>query len=386
MNKLLLLLGLFLHVFVYGQTTAVSTAKSYSITTKPITAVSSPQYYSIRGGGSVSKVSAPQYYSINKGFSNVATRSQEISPAMQKYFKDKSEYSNYSRSSAETVQPATATAAVKSNAVYAYSMPRNYKIGVRSPASQPTATQVNKPVQSTETALEITEKVETKLTKRALIIGNNNYTHSAKLRNPINDANAMEKTLKLLGFEVIKLNDVTFTSFQKVLKQYADSVINADVTLFYFAGHGIQVDNINYLLPVNAKVEKKEHIPFEAVSVEQVLNLTDNGRANRLNIVILDACRNNPFKTWERGGDVGLQSINPPSGSLIAYATSPNSVASDGEGDNGLYTGELIKQLLISQRIEDVFINTRINVENISWKLQSPWELARLRGIYNLHD
>ena len=112
----------------------------------------------------------------------------------------------------------------------------------------------------------------------------------------------------------------------------------------------------------------------------------ESSNQDRLNLIILDACRNNPFRTWERGGENGLADMTAPSGTLIAFATSPGSTASNGNGRNGLYTGELIKQLKISQRIEDIFINTRNEVERKSGGSQSPWELGRLRGKYYLVD
>jgi uncharacterized caspase-like protein len=102
-----------------------------------------------------------------------------------------------------------------------------------------------------------------------------------------------------------------------------------------------------------------------------------------LNMIILDACRNNPFPSGKRGG-TGLARVNAPSGTLIAYATDPGAVASDGDGVNGLYTGELVKQLKISQRIEDIFMKTRNNVEKISGGRQRPWEEARLKGVFYL--
>lgn len=101
-------------------------------------------------------------------------------------------------------------------------------------------------------------------------------------------------------------------------------------------------------------------------------------------MVILDACRNNPFPTGKRSSGSGLARVQTPSGTLIAYSTDPGSVASDGDRENGLYTGELVKQLKVSQRIEDVFMNTRNAVERISNGAQRPWEEARLKGVFYL--
>jgi uncharacterized caspase-like protein len=114
-----------------------------------------------------------------------------------------------------------------------------------------------------------------------------------------------------------------------------------------------------------------------------VLRTVEATNHEGLNMIILDACRNNPFPTGKRGG-AGLAKVNAPSGMIIAYATDPGSVASDGAGAHGLYTGELIKQMKVSQRIEDVFMNTRNHVEDLSKGAQRPWEEARLKGIFYL--
>jgi hypothetical protein len=249
--------------------------------------------------------------------------------------------------------------------------------------------QVIKPSANISSAAENDTIIKPKsLQKRvALIIGNGLYTNAAPLHNPENDAEAMSKALTQLGFKVYKKRNVDYPKMQTSLKEFGNEVNNADIAIIFYSGHGIQIDGANYLLPTDVKLDKKENVFFEAINVENVMAvLESNQKTDRLNIVILDACRNNPFCSWSRGGEVGLVGITPPSGSLIAYSTSPNSVASDGSGKNGLYTGELIKQLLKPQRIEDVFINTRIVVEKKSGGKQSPWELARLRGKYNLFE
>ena len=146
----------------------------------------------------------------------------------------------------------------------------------------------------------------------------------------------------------------------------------------------MQLEEINYLLPVSAKINDKNDVSFESVSVATVQKIMETSNDNRLNLIILDACRNNPFRTWERGGETGLTGMTPPSETLIAFSTSPGATSSNGNTRNSLYTGELIKQLKLSQRIEDVFINTRVEVERKSGGQQSPWELARLRGKYFL--
>ncbi len=219
----------------------------------------------------------------------------------------------------------------------------------------------------------------------ALVIGNSSYEHAAKLKNPKNDARAMSVALKSIGFDVTEVLDASFLEMRNALRNFEEKMYDADVVLCYYAGHGMQVDGINYLIPTDARLDKKEHIKYETLEVNMITKVMElSAQQNRLNIVILDACRNNPFRSWSRGGDAGLVKIDPPNGTIIAYATSPNSVASDGDGDNGLYTGELIKQLLKPQRIEDVFIYTRVAVEEISNYQQTPWEQAKLRSAFYL--
>ena len=218
----------------------------------------------------------------------------------------------------------------------------------------------------------------------ALVIGNADYQHAAPLKNTVNDALDMKSTLQQLGFEVMSFQNLNYQDLRQAVREFSDKIDRYDVSLFFYAGHGIQVDGKNYLIPIDARLENKKDIAFEAIEVDKLLTILEHRDENSLNLLVLDACRNNPFRSWERGGAEGLTSITPPSGTLVAYSTSPGAFASDGYGDNGLYTNELIKQLQKSQRIEDVFINTRIAVEEKSGGNQSPWELARLRGIYYL--
>lgn len=229
-------------------------------------------------------------------------------------------------------------------------------------------------------AIIVTDKV-------ALVIGNSAYTHSAPLKNPKNDAMAMAATLEGLGFEIIKILDATKDEMMTALKAFSNKIAETDVALLYFAGHGMQVNSKNYLIPVDAEFKNgASDVDFESINVEMLTKVMNYniGRTDRLNMMVLDACRNNPYRKWDRGGASGLARMSAPSGTIVAYSTSPGSVASDGEGENGLYTGELIKQLKISQRIEDIFINTRNAVEEKSNGQQSPWELARLKGKYFL--
>jgi hypothetical protein len=214
----------------------------------------------------------------------------------------------------------------------------------------------------------------------ALIIGNANYnTAGQKLINPVNDANLMENTLKDLGFEVIKRTDSDKQSLERAIKEFSKKIPKYNITLFYYAGHGVQVDGMNYIIPVDAKLEEKSDCKFEAVPVNFVVEEFEKYPDNT-NIVILDACRNNPFRSWARGSSEGFKAIAPSSGTIIAFATSEGATAADGYGQNGLFTQVLSKQMKEPQPIESVFKKTRIEVEKLSNYNQSPQEWTKLKG------
>lgn len=239
---------------------------------------------------------------------------------------------------------------------------------------------------TTVNTANIVKKVTTNSSEKrvALLIGNNNYTTAAKLKNPVNDVNLMKAVLDSLNFEVFTVLNGDYNTMLAGLRKFSAAAKDADVAMFYYAGHGLQFDGKNYLIPVNANIETKESVALETLDVDLVMRTLEIVRnKERLNLVILDACRNNPFNTWSRGGGSGLAAVTPTNGTLVAYSTSPNSTASDGQGNNGLYTEELAIQLLTPQRIEDVFIKTRVAVEEKSMGRQSPWELARLRASYS---
>lgn len=219
----------------------------------------------------------------------------------------------------------------------------------------------------------------------ALVIGNANYTQAGKLNNTLNDANAMAHVLQELGFEVIKVTDGTYEQMKNAIYTFGDRIQDVNVSLFYYAGHGLEVDGTNFLVPVDANIQSALDVKLKAIPLTGVIRTMEFTNDEGLNMLILDACRNNPFPTGKRSGGSGLAQVQPPSGTLIAYATDPGSVASDGgEQANGLYTGELVKQLRVSQRIEDIFMNTRNAVEKLSTGKQRPWEEARLKGVFYL--
>lgn len=213
----------------------------------------------------------------------------------------------------------------------------------------------------------------------ALVIGNADYQYSGKLRNTVNDANLMASALRDLGFDVIKKTNGSKTEMDQAILDFSRQLGQYNVALFFYAGHGIQLEGTNYLIPVDARLDDRLAAQFEAVDVGRLVSQFER-YPNNINIVILDACRNNPFKTWTRGGEAGFKAIPAPSGTIIAYATGEGATASDGTGENGLYTSELVEQMKIPQRIEDVFIQTRVNVRARSENKQSPQEWSQLTG------
>ncbi|MCE9568394.1 MAG: caspase family protein [Rhodocyclales bacterium] len=214
--------------------------------------------------------------------------------------------------------------------------------------------------------------------KIALVIGNAAYPTS-RLRNPVNDAKAMADKLRALGFEVILRTDSNLREMTRSFSQFGQKLTPGGVSLFYYAGHGMQVRGKNYLIPVDAEIENETSVTSEAVDVDQLLNQLGPAR---LSMVILDACRNNPFeRRFRTAFSGGLAQIDAPTGTLLAYATAPGKLAADGTGANGLYTAALLDALDIpGLAVEDVFKQVRISVVKSSDGLQTPWESSSLTG------
>jgi len=213
----------------------------------------------------------------------------------------------------------------------------------------------------------------------ALVIGNAAYKDSP-LSNPVNDAREMKQALTDLGFEVIYEENATQVEMKQAMRLFGERIGKDAVGLFYYAGHGMQVEGRNYLVPVGATINHENEVEYEAVDVGLLLAQMANA-GNPLNIVILDACRNNPFARAFRLTKGDLASIDAPTGTLIAYATAPGSVASDGDQKNGLYTQELLKMIRIpGLRIEDVFKRVRSEIRVKTQGRQIPWESSALEG------
>ncbi len=214
----------------------------------------------------------------------------------------------------------------------------------------------------------------------ALLIGNATYK-SSPLQNPVNDVRLMEKALIEAGFTIIKAENASRREMQRMVRDFGERLKQSGgVGLFYFAGHGVQVKGANYLVPVDADIRTEDEVAFDSIDAQSVLEKMETAK-NRINLLILDACRDNPFAKGSRSGSTGLATMSAPSGSLVAYSTSPGSVASDGAGNNGLYTQHLAAVMRMPDMpIEEVFKRVRANVRKDSANQQTPWENTALEG------
>jgi formylglycine-generating enzyme required for sulfatase activity len=216
----------------------------------------------------------------------------------------------------------------------------------------------------------------------ALVIGNSSY-QSGPLINPANDARLIAETLGQLGFDVIERRNADQIAMKRAIEEFGARLEKAGpnaVGLFYYAGHGVQLSGRNYLIPTTANIEREGDVEIESVSADWVIEQMRYAR-NRLNIVILDACRNNPFTRGLRSAEHGLASMDAPAGILIAYSTAPGSVAQDGTGRNSPYTTALTSAMLkLNQPLEQVFKHVRVDVMAATDGKQVPWESSSLTG------
>lgn len=213
----------------------------------------------------------------------------------------------------------------------------------------------------------------------ALVIGNGAYKESP-LKNPANDAEDIAAVLKTLGFEVISRRNANQRDMKAAVREFGQKLRGAETGLFYYAGHGVQVRGVNYLMPIAVDIESEADAEDQAVSLDYVLRTMEESGA-KFNVSILDACRNNPFARSFRSASRGLASAQAPSGMLIAYSTAPGSIASDGEGRNGIYTKHLLRNLREGDSdILKVFQRVRTNVVKETGGKQTPWESTSLVG------
>jgi uncharacterized caspase-like protein len=225
-------------------------------------------------------------------------------------------------------------------------------------------------------------------TRIALIIGNSNYASAnLKLSNPANDAAAMQLALKDAGFQsIVKLN-AKRVDFYRAVDEFSAKIIRDphSVGLFYYAGHGVQADGVNYLIPVDAEIQSSADLEANAFDVARVLRAMQAAQ-NEMNIVILDACRDNPLRRT-RSSVRGLARLDAPSGTFIAYAAGPGQTAEDGlTGANGVFTGELLKAMALSNLpLEQMFKKVITGVKGATRGAQTPWFEASIQGDFYFH-
>jgi len=206
----------------------------------------------------------------------------------------------------------------------------------------------------------------------ALVIGNSNY-RDAPLRNPANDASDIAAALKRLNFNVVLIKNASERDMKRAIRSFGQSLSAAEVRLFYYAGHGMQVRGTNYLIPLGAEVSAEDEVEYEAVDAGLVLSKMRSSSPG-VNIILLDACRNNPFARSFRSGSRGLARMDAPTGTIIAYATAPGGVAADGSGRNGLFTKHLLKHIeRKGMALDDVLRRVRKGVAQETSSKQVPW-------------
>lgn len=221
---------------------------------------------------------------------------------------------------------------------------------------------------------------EVKQRKIALVVGCGRYEHEGYLGNPLNDAIGVKESLESLGFDVMHIENPSLKDLKIGIDDFGAELEKYNVGLFYFAGHGIQVKGLNYLVPADANLKNERTVEYDCVQVDRILSHMESAKTT-VNLLILDACRNNPFeRNWGRDlSQRGLAVMDAPKGSLIAYSTSPGKTASDGEGKNGLYTGELIAEIKSADlTVNQLFQKVRKSVMEKSKDKQVPWESTSL--------
>jgi hypothetical protein len=212
----------------------------------------------------------------------------------------------------------------------------------------------------------------------ALVIGNGSYQHPdilPKLGNPTHDAEDIAKALRGFGFEVIERKDQSLEGMNSAIAEFSRKIGNSEAALFYFAGHGLQVKGQNYLIPVDANIETEARVQYVSVNVNQILDEMDSAKS-RVNIVMLDACRNNPISGKFRSGATrGLAApSSQPKGTVIVYATDPGNVAADGDGRNGLFTAGLLTAFKGGDlSLHGVLLRASAEVERGSDQKQTPY-------------
>ena len=226
-------------------------------------------------------------------------------------------------------------------------------------------------------------------TRVALVVGNSAYRSTTPLANPLNDARDMAAALKSVGFDVVEVLDADRRKLDGAMRAFTDKLASADVALFFYAGHGLQVGLQNYLVPIDAKLERERDLEFETVKLEFVLRQMEIEREGKTTIVILDACRDNPLArnlartmgTRSTAIGRGLAAASTGLGTFIAYSTQPGNVALDGQGRNSPFTAALVKHMGVKGRnLPATMIEVRKDVVAVTAGKQVPWDHSALTG------
>ena len=223
------------------------------------------------------------------------------------------------------------------------------------------------------------EPITTPSERVALVIGNASYANGM-LHNPVNDARAVAAKLESLGFKVLLRENLNREAMYSSLNEFSQNLKRDGVGLFYYAGHGMQINGKNYLIPVDKEIQREDDIEFRGFDANQVLARMEKARS-RVNMMVLDACRNNPFARNNRSANNGLAQMEAPKGTLIAFSTAPGKLAKDGSGSNSIYTRNLVEKLSIpAMPVEEIFKEVRIAVVKETNEQQTPWESTSLMG------
>src|SRR5262252_5882520 len=229
-------------------------------------------------------------------------------------------------------------------------------------------------------ALSVRAQAQTRI---ALVIGNSAYQKVANLANPAHDAQDISESLKRLGFTVNTVTDADFDGFRRALRDFGRMAPNADMAVFYFAGHGVEIDGNNWLLPTDAQLKSDLDARTEAIGLQSAMEAV--AAAKTLGLVILDACRNNPFSSMRRGGAtrsvqvLGLAPVEPADNVLVAYAARDGTVAADGAGRNSPYAAALLKHIETpGLEVDFLFRNVRDDVMAATNNEQQPFVYGSL--------